>query len=259
MADGQQIQDEWTYRDREKPWITRVEFRTEYEDVEELIKETTIEVVRVQDPDDETRVSEKRIPRETTRVIKKRVPVEWVSWALRATTSGNVPSTCSDKVARIMKNQQLWPFLQPKHEAWKKQQEPPLDGTPLDTWPGVTMQQAKILRENDIKTVEDFATAPSGMLMKMSIPGILEMQKRAVRFLEAAGFLQEAGQQKFAAEISIRDEKITELERRNAERDAEMTEMKETIAMLAATRRGPGRPSKAEQEALNRLDQEEAA
>jgi hypothetical protein len=38
-----------------------------------------------------------------------------------------------------------------------------------------------------------------------------------------------------------------------------MAEMKETIAMLAATRRGPGRPSKAEQELVSRLGESEEA
>ncbi len=270
MANGLQIQNEFTNRERSVPWITRIEFRTEYEKVKREEKASTIEIVRVADPDDETKVTEKRVPRETTRHWEETVPVDYVSWALRSQSTGNIAPTFSDKVARIAKNRELWPKLEPLYQAWKQGQEAPLEGTPLARWPAITPAQHKILVAADIKTVEDFATAPSGHLMKLGIPGLLEIQKEAIAYLNIAGIMKDGP---VPAQIAVQ---ITEMQDENAALKAQMQDMAAALERLRrddrrevwppddavaggledavaeverVQRRGPGRPRKDEQAA----------
>ncbi len=247
MANGLQIQNEFTNRERSVPWITRIEFRTEYEKVKREEKTSTIEIVRVADPDDETKVTEKRVPRETTRHWEETVPVDYVSWSLRSQSTGNIAPTFSDKVNRVAKNRELWPKLEPVYQAWKKGQEAPLDGTPLARWPAITPAQHKILIAADIKTIEDFATAPSGQLMQLRIPGLLEIQKEAIAYLHVAGIMADGP---VPAQIAVQ---MTEMQDENALLKAEMAELRETLQRIRREdseppRRGPGRPRKDEQQ-----------
>ncbi len=247
MANGLQIQNEFTNRERSVPWITRIEFRTEYERVKREEKTSTIEIVRVADPDDESKVTEKRVPRESTRHWEETVPVDYVSWSLRSQSTGNIAPTFSDKVSRLSKNRELWPKLEPLYQAWRQGQEAPLDGTPLSRWPGVTPAQHKILIGADIKTVEEFATFPSGHLMKLGIPGILEIQKEAIAYLNVAGIMKDGP---IPAQIAVQ---MTEMQDENAALKAEMAEMREALVRIRQedeqpARRGPGRPRKDEQQ-----------
>ncbi len=244
MANGLQIQNEETNRMRSIPWITHIEFRTEYEKVTREEKTTTIEIVRVSDPDDETKVVEKRIPRETTRTIVETVPVDQVRWSLRPQTSGNIPPVYDwDRVARIAKNREIWPFIEPAYQAFKRNEEPPVDGMPLSRWGHLTPAQLKIIKDAEYKTVEDFATAPSGHLMKLPLPGILEIQKEAIEFLRIQGVMKDGP---VPAQIAVQ---MTALDDENRELKARMAEMEEMFAQLRReenepVRRGPGRPRK---------------
>jgi hypothetical protein len=194
---------------RDKPAIYPTEFRTEYE----------------ADPADPAKLT----------------PKDWVTWTIKGSASGNLAPSCSDKVDRLRKDAVMWAALEPHYEAWKKNQEAPVDGTPLDAWPGVTPQQVKIMHGYHLRTVEDFATAPGGTIIKMGIPGALQLQARAQRFLEAAGFMSESGgTAQIAAQLSVRDDKISMLEH-------ELAEMRRAMAEFSE-RRGPGRPRKVVQE-----------
>jgi len=243
MANGLQIQNEETMRARSVPWITHIEFRTEYEKQTREEKQTTIEIVRVADPTDETKVTEKRMPRETTRTIVETVPVDYVSWSLRPQTSGNIPPTFSDKVARVAKSRELWPKIEPVYEAWKRNEEPPVDGMPLSRWGHLTPAQLKIIRDAEYKTVEDFATAPSGHLMKLPLPGVLEIQKEAIEFLRIQGVMQDGP---VPAQIAVQ---MTAMSEENTALKLRMAEMEEVFARLRheenePVKRGPGRPRK---------------
>ena len=139
---------------------------------------------------------------------------EKVEWAKKGSSNG---STTVMKIRHLKLDSVLWPVIQPAYEAWKKNQEAPLEGTPLDAWPGVTPQQVKVMRDYHLRSVEDFAQAPDSTLMKMNFPGIREMQGRAKAFLQAA-----QGQAQIAEALHSRDQMIANL-------GAELEEMKHLI------------------------------
>jgi hypothetical protein len=157
----------------------------------------------------------------------KLVPHEKVEWAKKGSSNG---STTVIKVRHLQLDTVLWPVLQPAYEAWKKNQEAPLDGTPLDAWPGVTPQQVKVMRDYHLRSVEDFATAPDSTLMKMNFPGIREMQGRAKAFLQAA-----QGQVQIAEALHSRDQTIANL-------GADLEEMRQLMKEMAAQSELPRLP-----------------
>jgi len=150
-----------------------------------------------------------------------------VEWAKKGSSNG---STTVIKIRHLKLDSVLWPVLQPAYEAWKKNQEAPLDGTPLDAWPGVTTQQVKVMRDYHLRSVEDFATAPDSTLMKMNFPGIREMQGRAKAFLQAA-----QGQAQIAEALHSRDQMIANL-------GAELEEMKHFVSDMAAQDKSRNKP-----------------
>jgi hypothetical protein len=157
----------------------------------------------------------------------KLVAHEKVEWAKKGSSNG---STTVIKIRHLKQDTILWPALKPAYDAWKLNQEAPVDGTPLDAWPGVTPQQVKIMRDYNVRTVEDFATAPDASLMKMNFPGVRDLQKRAQAFLLAS-----EGKAQIAEELLSRDRTITNMA-------AEVEELKKLIQDM--TPRGPGRPRK---------------
>jgi hypothetical protein len=157
----------------------------------------------------------------------KLITHEKVEWAKKGSSNG---STTVIKIRHLKLDTVLWPVLQSAYEAWKKNQEAPLDGTPLDAWPGVTPQQVKIMRDYHLRSVEDFATAPDSTLMKMNFPGIREMQGRAKAFLQAA-----QGQAQIAEALHSRDQTIANL-------GADLEEMRQLMKEMAAQNQLPALP-----------------
>lgn len=161
--------------------------------------------------------------------------VDWVTWVKKGTSNG---ATTSEKVGRLKKDAVLWPVLEPYYEAWKKKQDAPVDGTPLDAWPGLTVQQAKVLRDFNLRSIEDFADASDSTLAKINLPGIRALQMRARAFREAA-----QSKSVIAAEIAKRDEEIATLK-------ANLADAIEAIKAIQAddaeapVKRGPGRTRK---------------
>lgn len=142
---------------------------------------------------------------------------DWV----RYTRKGTNGATNEEKISRLSKGDgPVWQVLKRFYEAWKAKQSAPIDGTPLDAWPGVTPQQAKVLQNFNLMSVEDIAHCSDSDLMKVPLPAIRDLQKRARAFVEA-------GKTKaiVAAEIEQRDQQI-------AAQSAELVEMREMIADL---------------------------
>ena len=221
--DGLALQRDETARSRAVPWITRIEFRTEYEPVQRQEKEIVTEIVRTVDPNDAMKMLERKIPRETIRIIEETMPVDYVSWTVRPQSTGNVPPGFSDKVARVKKDTQVWPFIERHYEAWKKNEAPPEDGTPLSRWNRLSKAQYNIIKEAGFKTIEDFATAPSGHLMKLSLPGVLEIQKEAQLFLQVAGVMADGPvPTQIATQITLMSDENAALKARLAEMEAQM-------------------------------------
>lgn len=208
---------------RDVPWIIPIDFRTEYETHERTVKEMVI-----------VEIDGKNVPKEIERVVVETVAKDWVTVVQKGQSSGNAPPSWSDKVARLMKDTVMRPIIEPAYNAWKAGQEVPLDGTPLDVWAALNPAQIKIMRNFNVRTVEDFATAPSNVIDRMNLPGLRQLQARAMRRLEADATAQESGvQAKYEAEIAAREAEIASLK-------GDMESMKAQIAALAA-KRGPGR------------------
>jgi hypothetical protein len=116
-----------------------------------------------------------------------------------------------------------WSVIGPAYDAWKAGNEMPEDGTPLDAWSGVTVEQAKFLKAMGIKTVEAVRDMGDRSIESCRWPNARKMPELAKRWLEGDG------EAKKAAKISDLEEQI-----------AIMREMLEE----KTEKRGPGRPRK---------------
>ncbi len=122
-----------------------------------------------------------------------------------------------------------WDAIGPKYEAWKRNEDIPVNGTPLAAWAGVSPEQAAHLKSIGITTVEDVRDMSESAFSRLPFPNARQLPKLAGAFLSSRG---------------------------EAAKDAELAEMRERMAimeeMLAASqpeKRGPGRPRKQEEAA----------
>lgn len=151
---------------------------------------------------------------------------EWVRWVKKGDRSG---ATTDEKVARVQKaSNGIWDVIRPHYDAWKKGQEIPEHGTPLDAAPFMTREMAKVLRGVHIVTIEDMATAADSDLARLGIPGIRGVQQKARAFLDAQANL--AGVSNEIAELR---EMVTQLK---AERD-EAAAARDMLASESGRRR----------------------
>lgn len=120
-----------------------------------------------------------------------------------------------------------WQIVGPAYEAWKGGQVIPDDGTPLEAWAGVTVDQAKVLKAMGVRTVEDVSRLGDAALEKLQFPNARKLPSLAKQWLEGEA-------------VAAKDAKIAELEEKIAIL-AEMAEAKEE-----PKKRGPGRPRKTE-------------
>lgn len=158
-------------------------------------------------------------------------PVDWVTWVKKGTQNGN---ETTDKVARVMRDDMKWGALKPYYEAWKAKTEAPVNGYALDAWPGLTPEQARILKERHVRSLEDLVNTSDSDLIKLGIPGIRQIHARAKAFLEAR-----VNTAPVANEVAaLREENKTMRE----ELEAAMALLKELTEKPEAPRRG--RPTK---------------
>lgn len=108
--------------------------------------------------------------------------IEWVQWTKKGTTNATITE---DKVRRVMKDPAKWGVLQPFYDAWKRQEKAPVNGYPIDAWPGVSKEQAQVLKDRHVLSVEDLANSSQADLGKLGLPGIIGLQGKAKAFLEA--------------------------------------------------------------------------
>jgi hypothetical protein len=128
-----------------------------------------------------------------------------------------------------MKDPAKWDVLRPFYDAWKRQEKAPVNGYPIDAWPGVTPEQSRVLKERHVLSVEDLANSSQADLGKLGLPGILQLQGKAKAFLEAR-----VNTAPVAAEIAqLREENKTMRE----ELEAAMQLLKETNEKQEASRR----------------------
>jgi hypothetical protein len=111
-----------------------------------------------------------------------------------------------------------------EYRAFKRDQDAPISGTPLDQWPAASTDFINEMRVYGIRTVEQLAGLSDGVAMIN--PGWTTMRSKAQVFLETAA---ESGK---AAAVVAENETLK----------AELDEMKATIARLAANQSAPMAP-----------------
>lgn len=114
---------------------------------------------------------------------------DWVTWVKLGDQMG---SRTREKIARLMPKPERerpaaleWGLIERFYEAWKKQEELPVDGTPLASWPGCDPKLAEELKRRNVLTVEQFADLPDHYTGGIPMPDIRVRKKAAADFLEA--------------------------------------------------------------------------
>jgi hypothetical protein len=74
----------------------------------------------------------------------------------------------------------MWDVIRPHYEAWKSGQDVPANGTPLAAWPAIRPEQIAVLRQFDIKTVEDLASLTDSILSRPGMTGLRSVRDAAV-------------------------------------------------------------------------------
>lgn len=124
-----------------------------------------------------------------------------------------------------------WHAIKPAYEAWKNNQKIPTNGIPLAAWPGLSPEQAEILLQFGLRTVEEIADASSSVITRVQLPGVLDIQANAKRFLAAQD------QTKVADELAKKDGEITEL------RD-QLEELRQLVLTQAAAEDDEDKPKR---------------
>lgn len=77
-----------------------------------------------------------------------------------------------------------WSQIEPAFKAFKEGREIPLNGTPLANWPGITSEQAEVLRQHALRTVEEVRDLTDGAIDRVRLPGMRDLRQQAKLFLE---------------------------------------------------------------------------
>lgn len=152
--------------------------------------------------------------------------VHWIEYAKK----GSVETT-TDKVARLEKSAHLWAVLGPSYDAWTKNQAPPVDGTPLDAWSGLTPGMAAHLKSLNIRSVEDIACMTDNDMERVGM-GARAIRDKALAFVEI--------QMDTAKVQNIIAEQKQTIKRQGDQID----ELREAVERLSAEtqKKKPGRP-----------------
>lgn len=121
-----------------------------------------------------------------------------------------------------------WAQIEPAYLAFKDGRDIPLDGTPLAAWSGIMPEQAEVLRQSGIRTVEEVSKLAESQLERIRLPNMRDLRAQAKLFLENSDKAQAA--------------------QRESEKDAIIAEMSERMAAMEALleeRTAPARRRKA--------------
>lgn len=79
-----------------------------------------------------------------------------------------------------------WAVIGPQYERWLAGHSvDTVDGTPLAAWPGLTQEQAELLRHKGLRTVQELARLNDTHFQNLGIPGLRSLVDGAKRFLAA--------------------------------------------------------------------------
>lgn len=103
-----------------------------------------------------------------------------------------------------------------KYKAWKDGKEGPVNGFPIRDWPSVNRAMAENLIALGVVAVEDLANANEPTLERIGM-GARALQQKAKAFLESTkGTVNHEELAGLRAQLSDRDERISDLEKRLA-------------------------------------------
>ncbi len=86
-------------------------------------------------------------------------------------------------VPRLQKeNPQLWEYVRPLYERWKRDRTIVREGLALTAWPGITGGQVKACNDLGLFTVEDIASATDSIRQKLGI-GASDLMAKAKAFV----------------------------------------------------------------------------
>lgn len=182
---------------------------------------------------------------------KKLKEVHWVEWGKPGVANWSTKQKIDQLRPRTDRHPPKpaaleWQVIGPYYEAWLKGEQAPVVGTPIDAMPGLPPQIATALKQLGVLSVEDLADLPDDRVQRLPYPKVRDHKMRAKRWVEAMNDETLVTADKLKAS----DDKIAELERRNAEKDERLDQVLARLAELEAAqpqKRGPGRPRKEEQ------------
>lgn len=94
---------------------------------------------------------------------------------------GIEPQEGSSQYQAVMR----WSVIEPQYERWLKGLEITPEGTPLAAWSGVSPEQAELLRQRGIHTVQQLAALSDSHFERYGIGGLRNLRDNAKRFTES--------------------------------------------------------------------------
>lgn len=109
-------------------------------------------------------------------------------------------------------------------EAWRDGKDAPIDGTPLTVWGGASPAQQKACEDQHLRSVEDLAAAPDGLLDRIG-QGARDLREKARLFMDAQERAASVGQvEELMKEIQALKAKVEEGDALLAEADKQLSE-----------------------------------
>lgn len=139
------------------------------------------------------------------------------------------------RISALKQDQIIWPAVEKAYEHWKKGQEEPVEGTPIDACPFIAKAVAAHLRNLHYRSVEDLALATDADLNRIGM-GARVMREKARLYIDA-----KKGDARLADALAERDAENERLR-------GDIEELRNQVNELMADKpkRGPGRPPKQE-------------
>jgi hypothetical protein len=116
------------------------------------------------------------------------------------------------------------------YEAWKADQEPPINGTPIGAWPVLSLAQVKNLKNLRILAVEDLAAANEETLVRVGM-GARALRDQAVAWLKAQ---ETGGNAALVKRLTALEGQLAATLARNELLEKANTEMKQELAKQPA-------------------------
>lgn len=101
----------------------------------------------------------------------EKIVEEWFPYLQEQARQGRYPQTWVD-------------VFKANYQAWKNDQEPPVNGTPIKTWPAASPAEIKTLLALRVLAVEDLAAGNEELLQRLGMGG-RSLKKRAADWLAA--------------------------------------------------------------------------